>query len=120
MVALALPPEAESGIPAERAATAAVIGAGEALQERPFPLRLRLALEPAALPRARQALAELVARIEMEGVSAHLAAPETTARPALPANPAGTSHHLEEDGVVVARRAPALGRGPLPKPPSVP
>lgn len=81
-IALALPAEAEGGMPAERAAAAALIGAGEALQERPFPLRLRLAVEPAAAGRARLALAELVPRIEMAGVVARLTAPEGPAVPA--------------------------------------
>jgi hypothetical protein len=75
-VALVLPAEAEGGLPAEKAAAAALIGAGEALQERPFPLRLRLGVEAAAVGRARLALAELVPRIEMDGVVARLAAPE--------------------------------------------
>jgi hypothetical protein len=81
-VALVLPAEAEGGLPAERAAAAALIGAGEALQERPFPLRLRLAVEPAAAGRARLALAELVPRIEMDGVVARLASPDARPGPA--------------------------------------
>jgi hypothetical protein len=106
IVALALPSEADSGLPAERAAAAALIGAGEALQERPFPLRLRLVLEPAAASRARQALAELVPRIEMDGVVARLATPETERH----AVPSGTSHHLDagDDGP-----APDDARPPL-------
>ena len=81
-VALMLPAEAEGGLPAERAAAAALIGAGEALAERPFPLRLRLGVEAAAAGRARLALAELVPRIEMDGVVARLAATETRQDPA--------------------------------------
>lgn len=81
-VALVLPAEADAGLPAERAAAAALIGAGEALQERPFPLRLRLGIEAAAVGRARLALAELVPRIEMDGVVARLAAPEPQHGPA--------------------------------------
>ena len=77
VVALALPDEADAGLAAEREAAAALFGAGEALAERPFPLRLRLVLEEAGLSRARLALAELVPRIEMEGVFARLTAPET-------------------------------------------
>jgi hypothetical protein len=77
-----LPAEAEGGLPAERAAAAALIGAGEALQERPFPLRLRLGVEAAAAGRARVALAELVPRIEMDGVVARLAATEARQGPA--------------------------------------
>jgi hypothetical protein len=108
-VALALPAEA-SGLPAERAAAAALIGAGEALAERPFPLRLRLVVEPAAVSRARLALAELVPRIEMEGVVARLAASEDK-RPASP-HPAGSSHRLDDDEM------PARGERRLPPPPS--
>jgi hypothetical protein len=116
IVALALPSEAESGLAAERAAAAALIGAGEALQERPFPLRLRIVLEPSVASRARQALAELVPRIEMDGVVARLAAPETERR----VGPAGTAHHFgsEED---VRAADPARPRGaPSAKLPSLP
>lgn len=107
IVALALPSEAESGLAAERAAAAALIGAGEALQERPFPLRLRLVLEAAAASRARQALAELVPRIEMDGVVARLAAPQP-AGPASPAGPAGPAEarDLDEGRLPAARPRP--------------
>jgi len=116
IVALALPGEAESGVAAERAAAAVLIGAGEALAERPFPLRLRLVVEPAALSRARQALAELVSRIEMDGVVARLASPETERRVV----PAGTSHDSEgdEDGLPGPEAPPA--DAPSAKLPSLP
>lgn len=108
IVALALPSEAESGLAAERAAAAVLIGAGEALEERPFPLRLRIVLEPAAAARARQALAELVPRIQMTDVVARLAAPETERR----VGPAGSSHHIDEQGDAL----PAAGSRPAPPP----
>jgi hypothetical protein len=120
-VALALPAEADSGLPAERAAAAALFGAGEALAARPFPLRLRLVLEAAGLSRARLALAELVPRIEMDGVVARLAAPETQrpSSPGSPAHPAGGSHRLEdEDGI--GRVDPRASRSPSAKLPSLP
>jgi hypothetical protein len=107
-VALALPAEAPSGLPAERAAAAALIGAGEALAERPFPLRLRLLVEAGALSRARLALAELVPRIEMEGVVARLATPETQR----PSHPAGSSHRLDDE------EAPARSERRPSQPPS--
>jgi hypothetical protein len=117
-VALALPDEARSGVPAERLAAAVLIGAGEALVERPFPLRLRLVVEPAGLARARLALPELVPRIEMDGVMARLAAPESP-RPPAP-GPAGTSHHLEDEGEPLPAAAPAPPASPSAKLPSVP
>jgi Cytosol aminopeptidase family, N-terminal domain len=95
IVAIALPAEGECGVPAERAAAAVLIGAGEALAERPFPLRLRLIVEPAGLSRARFALAELVPRIDMQGVTARLTTPETSR----PAHPVGVSHHLDDEGL---------------------
>jgi hypothetical protein len=107
IVALALPAEAESGLPAERAAAAVLIGAGEALEERPFPLRLRIVLEAAGIARARQALAELVPRIQMNDVVARLAAPETERH-----GPAGSSHHLDADDEAL----PAAGSRPAPPP----
>jgi hypothetical protein len=107
-VAFALPAEAEGGLPAERAAAAALIGAGEALQERPFPLRLRLAVEPGAAGRARLALAELVPRIEMEGVVARLTASEP------PSDPAG------DDDLPPPRRDPRVRNAASAKPPSLP
>jgi hypothetical protein len=76
IVAVALPTEAASGVPAERAATAALVGAGEALQERPFTVRLRLAIEPDGLQAARQAMAQLVPRIALDGVIARFSAAE--------------------------------------------
>jgi|GEM_PF-539719 len=91
-VALVLPAESEGGLPAERAAAAAVIGAGEALEERPFALRLRLVVEPAAAGRARLALAELVARIEMQGVAVRLASPDPAAAPAGDEDPSLPRH----------------------------
>ena len=107
-VALMLPAEAEGGLPAERAAAAALIGAGEALQERPFPLRLRLGVEAAAAGRARLALAELVPRIEMDGVVARLAATETRQ------DPAG------DDDVPPLRLDPRVRSAPSAKLPSLP
>jgi hypothetical protein len=119
IVALALPSEASTGLAAEKAAAAVLIGAGEAIAERPFPIRLRLILEAAAIPRARVALAELVPRIEMDGVVARLAAPEIEPRPAPPA-PAGISHHLEESEAGVATPGPRAGAAPSAKLPSLP
>jgi len=122
IVALALPAEADAGLAAERAAAAALFGAGEALAERPFPLRLRIVLEAAGLSRARQALAELVPRIEMEGVFARLAAPETQA-PAGEAgrepSPGGATHRLE-DPDDLPRLEPRAPRPPSAKLPSLP
>jgi hypothetical protein len=118
IVALALPSEADAGLAAERAAAAALFGAGEALVERPFPLRLRIVLEPDGVSRARQALAELVPRIEMDGVVARLAAPETRS-PAAGEGPAGSSHRLEDDPGP-APVEPRLPRPPSPKLPSLP
>ena len=115
-VALALPSEAGSGMPAERAAAAVVIGAGEALVEHPFPLRLRLIVEPAGLSRARLALAELVPRIEMHGVTARLAAPDTQR----PAGPAGSSHYPEDEGAALPRAADGARTPTSPKHPSIP
>jgi hypothetical protein len=116
IVALALPSEASTGLPAEKAAAAVLIGAGEALVLRPFPLRLRLVVEAAAMSRARLALAELVPRIEMEGVVARLAAPEVEPRPA-PSAPAGTSHHVEGGEAALpapSPRGPAASSAKLP------
>jgi hypothetical protein len=121
LVAVALPAEASTGLAAEKAAAAVLIGAGEALAERPFPLRLRLVLEAAAMPRARVALADLVPRIEMEGVVARLAAPELEPRTvATPAVPAGISHHLDEDGAALPSASPRGSGGPSAKLPSLP
>ncbi len=117
-VALAIPSEEGSGVPAERAAAAVLIGAGEALVERPFPLRLRVVVESAGLSRARLALAELVPRIEMDGVVARLASPETE-RPAT-ASPAGASPLLEGESGVVPRATEPAGAGPSAKHPSIP
>jgi Cytosol aminopeptidase family, N-terminal domain len=107
-VALVLPAESEGGLPAERAAAAALIGAGEALQEHPFPLRLRLGVEAAAAGRARVALAELVPRIEMDGVMARLAAPEPERAP------------VGDDDLPPLRPDPRLRSSASPKLPSLP
>jgi hypothetical protein len=121
IVAVALPNEASTGLAAEKAAAAVLIGAGEALVERPFPLRLRLILEAAAMPRARVALADLVPRIEMEGVVARLAAPEVEARPVVTAAaPAGNSHHLDEDRAGLATATTRGSAAPSAKLPSLP
>jgi hypothetical protein len=121
IVAVALPNEASTGLAAEKAAAAVLIGAGEALVERPFPLRLRLVLEAAALPRARVALADLVPRIEMEGVVARLAAPEVEPRSvATPSSPAGGSHHLDESGAARPSAGPRGSAAPSAKLPSLP
>lgn len=116
IVALALPSEALSGLAAEKAAAAAVIGAGEALAARPFPLRLRLVVEPTAMPRVRQTLAELVPRIEMDGVAVRLAAAE----PETHRLPAGISHRVgnsESDGAGAFAAAAAAVSAKLPSPP---
>jgi hypothetical protein len=76
IVAVALPSESTCGIPAERAATAAVVGAGEALQEQAFTVRLRLIVEPDGMAAARQAMSQLVPRIQLEGVLARFSAAE--------------------------------------------
>jgi Cytosol aminopeptidase family, N-terminal domain len=120
IVALALPTEASTGLAAEKAAAAVLIGAGEALVERPFPLRLRLVVEAAALPRARIALADLVPRIEMEGVVARLAAPEVEPRPVFAATPAGGSDHLEDGGASLPPASPRGSAAPSAKLPSLP
>jgi hypothetical protein len=119
IVAMVLPSEASTGLPAEKAAAAVLIGAGEALQERPFPLRLRLVLEAAAIPRARVALAELVQRIEMDGVVARLAAPQVETRPSL-IDPAGISHQLEGGEDVPPAPGPRVPAAPSAKLPSLP
>ena len=124
IVALALPTEVSTGLAAEKGAAAVLIGAGEALVERPFPLRLRLVVEAAAIPRVRIALADLVPRIEMEGVVARLAAPEVEPRPVVAApaaaTPAGGSHHLAEGGASLPPAGPRGSAAPSAKLPSLP
>jgi len=81
IVAVALPSETNCGVPAERAATAAVVGAGEALQEQAFTVRLRLIVEPAGMAAARQAMSQLVPRIQLDGVLARFSAAEPPPAP---------------------------------------
>ena len=110
IVAVALPSEALSGVPPERSATAAVVGAGEALQRQAFTVRLRLVVEPAGLSVARQAMSQLVPRIQLDGVLARFSAAE--APPGHPgaagAAPGGVARApgLRADG---GARAPARG-----------
>jgi len=84
IVAVALPSESLSGVPAERSATAAVVGAAEALQEQPFTVRLRLIVEPSGLAAARQAMSQLVPRIQLDGVLARFSAAEPPPSPGSP------------------------------------
>jgi hypothetical protein len=111
VVAVALPTEAGCGVPVERTAAAVLVGAGEALAEHPFTLRLRLIVEPAGAARARRVLSDLVPRIELEGVIARLSAPEAVAESV----PVG--HEASEATSVSGRGAAAP---PQPKLPSVP
>ncbi len=74
-VALALPAEARSGLATERAAVAALAGAGEALAPNPFPLHLTLVLDPEAVPAASSAVGELLRRPLPSGVMLRLTAP---------------------------------------------
>lgn len=112
IVAVAVPSEAACGVPVERLVAAALVGAGEAMAARPAALRLRLVVEPEGLARARRVLAELVPRIELEGVIARLSSSDLEGELA----PPGAS----DEPSPAPARPEAPHRPPQAKPPFVP